>query len=257
MLGETFLNTSSTSSSFLNSIEGDIAGEINGAVSDVAKALNLHDFYSAHILDYCEGYYTPTAVANATEKPSKNVTRCSNHTSLFSFNPTAILQSELRTGINLTDLQWPTAIQDAVKAVEIASKAMFILYCIGAGFAGLAAFGAIVGVLSGGRLSSLLNFVLDFVSTHAISAVEQAILIDILVCFPCFGNCISHFYSHSGKSRQCYKQVWTGDRGCSNQGKDFSGNDMGCNDTDALGCSSLDIRVLRWTEEAIQFSETR
>ena len=164
MLGETFLNTSSTSSSFLNSLEGAIGGEINSAIGDVARVLDIHDFYSAHILDYCEGYYTPTAVKNATTNPSKNVTRCSNHTALFSFNPTAILQSELRTGVNLSDLQWPSGIEDAVEAIEVASKAMFILYCIGAGFAGLAFLGAIVGVLSGGRLSSLLNFVLDFVS---------------------------------------------------------------------------------------------
>ena len=163
MLGESLLNTSSLPGS-LSTIAGDIQGDINSAVNDVAKDLNIHDFYSAHILDYCEGYYTPGPVGNATERPSKNVTRCSNHTTLFAFNPTAILQSELRTGINLSDLHWPSGIKDAVTAVEVASKAMFVCYCIGAAFAGLAFFGAIVGVVSGGRLSSFLNFLLDIVS---------------------------------------------------------------------------------------------
>ena len=56
MLGEFSVNTSSSSggSSWLSSIEGDIQGDINGLINDVAKSLNIHDFYSAHLLDYCE-----------------------------------------------------------------------------------------------------------------------------------------------------------------------------------------------------------
>ena len=54
MLGRLTLNTSSSHSSVLNSIESSIKGDINDLVADVAKKLNIHDFYSAHILDYCE-----------------------------------------------------------------------------------------------------------------------------------------------------------------------------------------------------------
>lgn len=54
MLGELTLNTSATGSSFLNNLAGDIQENINDAISDVAETLNIHDFYSAHILDYCE-----------------------------------------------------------------------------------------------------------------------------------------------------------------------------------------------------------
>ena len=165
MFGETLLNSSS-SSSFLSTIAADIKGDVNGVINDVAKELNIHDFYSAHILDYCEGYYTPTAVANKTEHPAKNVTKCSNHTALFHFDPTAILQSELRTGVNLSELHWPSEIKDAVTAIEVASKAMFVCYCIGAAFAGLAFLSAIFGLLSGSRVSSFLNFFLDLVSLN-------------------------------------------------------------------------------------------
>ena len=49
-------------------------------------------------------------------------------------------------------------------ALQVASKAMFILYCIGIGFAGLAIVGALIGFVAGGILSASLNFVLDFVS---------------------------------------------------------------------------------------------
>ena len=54
MLGRTLLNTSKTSSPILKSIEGTIKKEVNAAISDVAKIINIHDFYSAHVLDYCE-----------------------------------------------------------------------------------------------------------------------------------------------------------------------------------------------------------
>ncbi len=54
MLGQTTLNTSKTSSSILKSIENDVHKGINSVIADLAKDLNIHDFYSAHILDYCE-----------------------------------------------------------------------------------------------------------------------------------------------------------------------------------------------------------
>ena len=54
MLGRTTLDTSKTSSSILKSIKNSIQKDVNEAISDVAKTLNIHDFYSAHILDYCE-----------------------------------------------------------------------------------------------------------------------------------------------------------------------------------------------------------
>ena len=54
MLGRTTLDTSKSSSSIVKSIKNTIQKDVNDAISDVAKALNIHDFYSAHILDYCE-----------------------------------------------------------------------------------------------------------------------------------------------------------------------------------------------------------
>lgn len=183
MLGRVTLNTSKTSSSLLNSIGNSIKGDVNGLIGDVARKFNIHDFYSAHLLDYCEvsmsisssqdsntyarlsqGYYTPSAVANATVDPHRNVTQCSNHTALFHFDPSSVIQKELKPGITLDDLHWPSAIKNAVRAVEIASKVMFVLYCIGVAATGLALFGAFLGVLSGGRLAALINNMLAFVS---------------------------------------------------------------------------------------------
>lgn len=54
MLGQTTFNTSKTSSSLLNSIAEDVHKGINSVVADLTEHLNIHDFYSAHLLDYCE-----------------------------------------------------------------------------------------------------------------------------------------------------------------------------------------------------------
>ncbi|KAL8742774.1 MAG: hypothetical protein Q9190_004796 [Brigantiaea leucoxantha] len=179
MLGRTTLNASASSSSVLGDIENSVKGDVNDFVAGVAKQLNIHDFYSAHVLDYCEGYFTPTAITNGTINPHKNVTRCSNHTALFHFDPSAIIQKELKPGISLTDLEWPSAIKDAVRAVEVASKAMFVLYCIGVAAAGLALAGAFLGVASEGKLTALVDAMLSllaFIALGIASAISSAIM---------------------------------------------------------------------------------
>ncbi|KAL8721699.1 MAG: hypothetical protein Q9181_007649, partial [Wetmoreana brouardii] len=179
MLGRVTLNTSKSSSSLLNSISSSIKGEVNDLIGDLARELNIHDFYSAHLLDYCEGYYTPSALANATVEPHKNVTRCSNHTAMFHFDPTTVIQSELKPGISLADLKWPSAIKNAVHAVEVASKVMFVLYCLGVAATGLALLGAFLGVLSGGRMAAIIDSLLAFLAFMALgiaSAIVSAIM---------------------------------------------------------------------------------
>lgn len=171
MLGQTFFNASSSSSHFWSKIDSSIKGDLNKAIGDIAKDLNLHDFYSAHVLDYCEGFYTPGPVANLTATPSKNVTHCSNQTGLFHFDPGAIIQSELKPGINLTDLQWPQTVQSAVRAAELGSKVMFVLYCMGIGAVGLALLGAILSFFASGRFSAMVNFMLTSVRNTTLSFV--------------------------------------------------------------------------------------
>lgn len=164
MLGQATFNTSKSSSGLINSIQATIQKDLNKAISDIAKRLDIHDFYSAHVLDFCEGFYTPTPVANLTVNPNKNVTKCSNSTAMFHFDPAQIIQDELKPGINLTTLKWPSAIQDAVRTVQLASQVMFVLYCMGAAAVGLAMIGAMISVFASGRLSAVVNFMLASVS---------------------------------------------------------------------------------------------
>ena len=63
MLGQSYVesklsSSSSSSSSVLGSIGKDVGKDVSKVastvVSDIAKEINIHDFYSVHILDFCE-----------------------------------------------------------------------------------------------------------------------------------------------------------------------------------------------------------
>ena len=74
------------------------------------------------------------------------MTYCSNQTSFFHFDLGAVIQNELKPGLKLTDLSWPSAIEDGVHAVEDATDVIFVLYIIGAATTGAALIAALVGV---------------------------------------------------------------------------------------------------------------
>lgn len=189
-LGENVLNTSSSSSgniltNWLHNITNEIQQEIDDDLSDYAKELGIHDFYSAHLLTFCEGYYTPGSEPNSTltlKEIHKNVTSCSNKTAFYSFNPTETLQRELNnsghSNINLTDLHFPSAIEDGLKTLRIAQKAAFILYCIAAGLLFVSAVTALVAFFFSGRLSAFLNILISMLAFWAIliaSALTTAV----------------------------------------------------------------------------------
>lgn len=160
--------------------------EINDRVNDVAKDLGLHDFYSAHLLTFCEGFYTPADTPNDTVSQSdisKNVTSCSNATAMYSFNPRETLERELNeTGhdIDLSDLGWPDEVDDGIRALEVASNAMFVLYCIGIAFAFIALIAALASVFFSGRLSACVNIIVDVIAFLAVgiaSGIATAIAV--------------------------------------------------------------------------------
>jgi len=157
----------------INSIIGgaeNIAGDI---ANDIAKDLGIHDFYTAHVMNFCEGFYK----GNATKGVAMNVTSCSKPKGMYSFDPTAILQKELRKGVSLKDIKWPEKIQDGLRALSTAARAMFVLYMIGIATTGLMIFTSLAG-LSGSRLLSIINFLLGnlaFLSLGIASAIATAI----------------------------------------------------------------------------------
>ena len=152
-----------------------IAGlNVSQIAQQIAQDLNIHDFYKLHVLSaYCEGYYEPGPVINSSNpNPSQNITFCAPPKALAFFNATQVLQNELKPGVSLDDLQWPEAIEDAIDGMAAVQKVMFILYCIGCGFAGLAVLEAIIAFLVDGRLSAVCNAVLDVFAFVALAVAS-------------------------------------------------------------------------------------
>lgn len=170
-------------------------------MSSFACSLSVYDFYSAHILDYCKGYYTPGAVLNATlprKQIGENVTSCSNRTASFQFDPRNTLQQELsKSGhgnINLTSLDWPSGIDDGLAALHVAQTATFILYCIAIGTIGISVVVSLLSMFFSGRLSALFTILLTFLAF--LTSVLASIIVTIIAVKAT--NVINNYGVHVG-----------------------------------------------------------
>jgi len=140
-----------------------------------------------HILDFCEGYYTPGPVPNTTLPRSqihRNVTSCSNRTAMYSFDPRTTLQQELNASghgnVALSDLNWPSDVDRGLHALVIAQKATFVLYCVAIALIGVATLLALASLFAEGRLSAFVNVLVDWLAFLAIglaSAIATAVAV--------------------------------------------------------------------------------
>ena len=134
--------------------------------SSSATNLGIHQWYSMHVLNYCEGYWAPSA---ASPNSYKNITYCAARTSMYDFNLTQILARELAkggSGVTLSELNWPTSIQSGIDGLRSEMDVAFVLYCISIGLSILVMFGGVVGLMTWGDLHVVrTNFCLSFVST--------------------------------------------------------------------------------------------
>ncbi|KAH7372329.1 integral membrane protein-like protein [Pyrenochaeta sp. MPI-SDFR-AT-0127] len=202
MLGETLLDENRSSDNpilnLLNEIPNQISEEINDRIGEVTARLGIEDWYSAHILNHCFGQYTPAEAANATvdqDDISKNVTGCSGRQAMYKFNPTKIIEDALNktTGMDVTlqDLNWPEDIQTGINALNALMAAMFVLYCIAIALIFVALLAALFAVLTSGRLSACLNFMiatLAFLAIGLASALVTAIMVKGAKTINQYGN---------------------------------------------------------------------
>ncbi|KAF1842686.1 integral membrane protein-like protein [Cucurbitaria berberidis CBS 394.84] len=190
-IGETLLNESRTSTNpitnLLDKIPNQISEEINDRIGEVAERLGIEDWYSAHMLNYCYGQYTPAEKANATVSDSdisKNATGCNQSKAMYKFDPTRILEDALNkttgTRVTLQDLKWPEDIQNGIKALNALMAAMFVLYVIAICLIFVALLAAVFAILASGRLSACLNFLvatLAFLAIGLASALVTAVIV--------------------------------------------------------------------------------
>ncbi|KAF1951837.1 integral membrane protein-like protein [Byssothecium circinans] len=190
-LGEGLVNGTLSSSSnplspLWNMVPDSIQDNVEEAAGVATERLGIEDFYSAHLLDFCYGQYTPAELPNATlslKDIDKNVTGCSNRTAMFWFDPQEILERALnRSGVDVTleDLRWPDDIQRGLDALRVVSVASFVLYCVAIALIFLAFVAAILAVFTSGRLLPCLNLMLGILAFLAIglaSALITAVIV--------------------------------------------------------------------------------
>ncbi|KAF2831642.1 integral membrane protein-like protein [Ophiobolus disseminans] len=212
VLGETLLPEDRTSSNpilnLLNTIPNEISESINDQIGDATARLGIQDFYSAHMLNYCEGQYTPAEVPNATVSESdisKNVTSCGKSRAMYRFDPTQIIQNALsKSGLNvsLKDLKWPEDIQSGIDALNALMSAMFVLYVLAICLIFVTLVAAVFAILTSGRLSACLNFVvaiLAFLAIGLASALVTAVMIKGTGVINQYGNDIGLEAKWGGK----------------------------------------------------------
>ncbi|KAH6638176.1 actin cortical patch SUR7/pH-response regulator pali [Boeremia exigua] len=215
MIGETIINetrstdTSNPITNLLNSISNTGSEIVNDAIGEVTQRLGIEDFYSAHMLNYCEGQYTPAEAPNATVSESdisKNVTECSKNRAMYKFDPTQIIEDALNrtTGLDVTldDLNWPEDIDTGIKTLNALMGAMFVLYCIAIALIFVALLAAAAAVLLSGRLSACVNFlisVLAFLSIGLASALVTAVIVKASNIINDKGNEIGLVAHYGGK----------------------------------------------------------
>lgn len=213
LLGETLLEENRTSSNpilnLLNEIPNEISESINDRIGEITARLGIQDWYSAHMLNYCEGQYTPAEVANATVSESdisKNVTDCSATRAMYKFNPTQIIEDALNrttgTEVTLSDLQWPEDIETGIRALNALMAAMFVLYIIAICFIFLAFVAAVAAILLSGRLSACVNFLLATLAFLAIglaSALVTAVMVKGSSLINKYGNDVGLEANYGGK----------------------------------------------------------
>ena len=94
-------------------------------------------------------------------RPNKETGIATNN-QIDHFNISEQLDKELQAGklhLNLSDIDWPSDIQDGLDALNIALDALFVLYAVGIAAAGLSIFTSLVAFfLHGSRLVSFGNW---------------------------------------------------------------------------------------------------
>ncbi|XDG07115.1 hypothetical protein ABKA04_006730 [Annulohypoxylon sp. FPYF3050] len=173
-----------STSSIWDDIEGAITDQLNDIIGDVAdelsKELGISQWYSIHVMTACEGNFAP----NATNAGAwYNTTNCTAQTPGVQFNLTDIIQKELNKGplnLSASAIPIPDKVQEAIDYLNSFLLATFVLYVLGAGFAGLSFLSCIIvlTLVRRGPVSSTVaigNIVLAGLATLALALASAVV----------------------------------------------------------------------------------
>ncbi|KAJ0117293.1 sur7 protein [Diaporthe amygdali] len=115
----------------------------NNLADELAKKLGIKEFYSIHLVDLCQGDFTPKATDPEATFDVSNCTEPFNYNLL---NISALLDKQLSVGpfsLNLADLGLTNDIQDKLDDVPKIIQAIVAMYIIAAIFIALSLFASI------------------------------------------------------------------------------------------------------------------
>lgn len=151
-------------------LESELESALSNVTQSIAREIGLHDFYSIHVLNHCEGYWKKDGKGNETSQ--RNVTYCSGQSNGISrFNLSTTLERGLNSShvnVTLSKLHWPQAIDDAEHKVNQAFSASFAFLCLGIIFESIAWFACMLGLFADGRWSAIANVASSWVAVFAL-----------------------------------------------------------------------------------------
>jgi hypothetical protein len=147
VLGKICGSANSAAASALSKIEGELDGIADDIADKLADKLGIKEFYSLHVLDVCEGDFTPNAT---TPGAGYNVTNCTKPLKTAEYNITKMFDHELEVGpfnLNLADLGFTSELQEEFDKIPRILLALAVVYILAVGFTGLACLASVAGIL--------------------------------------------------------------------------------------------------------------
>ncbi|KIM93186.1 hypothetical protein OIDMADRAFT_88561, partial [Oidiodendron maius Zn] len=129
-----------------SSVSNDIDGIIGDVTDKLAAELGIQQWYSMHLMDMCEGSYTPDATA---PRARQNVSSCTKLTAMYNFDISGQISNELQVGglhLDLSAIDWPSGIQDGLNKLSTALDALFVLYAVGTVATGLTILSVLISL---------------------------------------------------------------------------------------------------------------
>lgn len=127
---------------------GDTLDDIADDIADkLADKLGIKEFYSLHVLDACEGDFSPNAT---TPGAGYNLAKCTKPLDTGEYNVTQMFDHELRVGplkLNLADLGFTKDLQNEFDRIPRILLALAVIYILAVGFTGLAFLAAVAAMV--------------------------------------------------------------------------------------------------------------
>jgi hypothetical protein len=201
-----------------NALPEDIQAAIALGVNSAAQSLGIPEFYNAHIMTWCDGSYTPTNVpAGSIDEGdiNKDVESCTSMQAGYRLDPRDQVQQSLDdAGLNIdvAELGWPQALDDALDLVEPITLAAFILIVVNCVLIFGSWLSAVIALFRIGKWSACCTLTFNLLAV-LVSAATSAILTVLYVYGPDLINEYGEDFgvqAEGGRNLEVGEETWGG-----------------------------------------------